>query len=336
MNPEDGKLAEVQQWLSAGWAVVTGMVPAAEIDAAREEVFRLVPSPAEYHRDPEMARRRWGRDHISQDKGILTAGPDFRPEQYRWEILFPFPSSPRLNQLCINPRLTAFVRQCLGTEDVRLYQAGLDIKYSGDTDYEQPLHIDWNHSLLPPSAARSYRHLEGFLYLTDVGTQTGATCLVAPDESLILPDPAEAGPWPSAELAQVRDFFVPGPVFPRDRYPGLYAHEQAAAGPRGSFLAYGPNVIHRGAAVTEPGAARVLLNVSYRAADQEWVGFHAWQSHSNDRRWREFVAGRTPDELSLFGFPRPGHPVWDADLIRLTASRYPGLDMRPWADALAD
>jgi hypothetical protein len=78
----------------------------------------------------------------------------------------------------------------------------------------------------------------------------------------------------------------------------------------------------------------VLLNLSFRAADQEWIGFHTWQPSSNDRPWKEFMAGRKPDELRLFGFPPPGHPVWDEDLIDRTSSRYPGLDMRPWADAL--
>ena len=41
----------------------------------------------------------------------------------------------------------------------------------------------------------------------------------------------------------------------------------------------------------------------------------------------------TPRELELFGFPPPGHPIWDAALLDGTAERYPDLDLTPWRDA---
>ena len=48
----------------------------------------------------------------------------------------------------------------------------------------------------------------------------------------------------------------------------------------------------------------------------------------------KFAEGSTPRELELFGFPPPGHPIWDAALLDGTAERYPDLDLTPWRDAL--
>ena len=47
-----------------------------------------------------------------------------------------------------------------------------------------------------------------------------------------------------------------------------------------------------------------------------------------------FVEASTPRELELFGFPPPGHPVWDAALLDATAVRYPRLDLSPWRAAV--
>ena len=47
----------------------------------------------------------------------------------------------------------------------------------------------------------------------------------------------------------------------------------------------------------------------------------------------QFVEASTPRELELFGFPPPGHPVWDDDMFAATAVRYPNLDLTPWREA---
>jgi hypothetical protein len=36
----------------------------------------------------------------------------------------------------------------------------------------------------------------------------------------------------------------------------------------------------------------------------------------------------------LFGFPPPGHPIWNERLLKETANRYPKLDLEPWRTAL--
>ena len=124
-------------------------------------------------------------------------------------------------------------------------------------------------------------------------------------------------------------------VMPRDDR-ALYAAERPAAGRRGSLLAYRPDVFHRAVNMTEPRGARFLLNISYKLAGQEWVGYHAFQSRANWPDMATFVEGSTPKELALFGFPRPGHAVWDTELLDATAARYPGLDLTPWREAIGD
>ena len=64
------------------------------------------------------------------------------------------------------------------------------------------------------------------------------------------------------------------------------------------------------------------------------IGYHASQSRSTSKQWVGFVEGSTPRELELFGFPPPGHPIWDAALVDATAVAYPGLDVEPWRAAL--
>ena len=95
-----------------------------------------------------------------------------------------------------------------------------------------------------------------------------------------------------------------------------------------------PDVFHRAVDLTEPGGARFLLNVSFKPAGQDWVGYHALQSRANSPHWVAFVEDSTPTELALFGFPPPGHPIWDTALLEATSHRYPTLDLAPWRAAL--
>src|SRR5207249_2941778 len=99
---------------------------------------------------------------------------------------------------------------------------------------------------------------------------------------------------------------------------------------RGSLLAYRPDVFHRAVDLTAARGARFLLNVSFKVAGQDWVGFHSPQSRANSPDWVAFAETCTPVELALFGFPSPGHPIWDDDLLAATAARYPSLDLEPW------
>ena len=119
-----------------------------------------------------------------------------------------------------------------------------------------------------------------------------------------------------------------------DSDPELYARERAAIGRRGSLLVYRPDVFHRGVDLTRPGSHRFLLNVSYKVAGNDWIGYHSVQSNATHPSWVQFVESSTPRELELFGFPPPGHPVWTETLVNATSEKYPKLDVEPWRRAL--
>jgi hypothetical protein len=310
-----GRLAtdnEVATWQRQGWVLLDGLVGTDDIDAAYDDMYRVFPPAEEYHADPEGVTERWFGHPAAPKEAYVwpKKGPGFRPQQHRWGGLFPFSGNGALNRLFVHPSVVDFVERALGTNDLRLYQAQVNAKYAGVTNYEQPMHTDRNHSWLPPRSQPPWWFIEAFLYLSDVDDGTAPTHLVPlehanghdANEPLILPD------WDEK----------------------IYASELAAPGVRGSFLAYRTDVWHRAVDLTRPGSHRYILNASYKVAGQDWIGYHSIQSRANSTEWTEFVEASTPRELELFGFPPPGHPVWDAEFLEATARRYPNLDLTPW------
>jgi hypothetical protein len=307
--------AEVDRWREDGWVLLDGLVATADIEAATEDLALVFPSAEEYHADPSGTMRRWlGEPPPRNDAYVWPpTGPGFRPEQHNWRREFPFPGSGALNRLCVHPSIVDFCARALGTDDIRIYQSQASAKYAGETNYEQPMHTDRNHSWIPSLPGKTWWHVEAFLYLSDVHAGNAPTHMV------------------DVPLASGRDTTAPLIMPARD--PSIYAAERPAIGPRGSYLAYRSDVFHRGVDLVDPGAVRYLLNVSYRVAGCDWVGYHTAQSRCTSPDWATFVEGSTPSELALFGFPPPGHAVWDDELLDATAVRYPGLDLSPWRSA---
>jgi hypothetical protein len=308
--------AEVGTWREHGWVLLDGLIGTDEVDAAAQDLDTLFPGREEYLADPEgETDRRIGRPVSPREDFVWPDdGPGFRPAQQRWMASFPFPGSGLLNRLCVHQSLLDFAERALDTTDVRLYQAHASAKYSGLTNYEQPLHTDRNHSWLPAVAQAPWWNLEGFLYLSDVTDDDNPTRMVSVRDS-----------------ATVRS---PYPVILPAMSPELYATEHVATGVRGSYLAYRSDVWHRGAPFGAPGTARFVLALAFKRAGQDWIGYDQQQSRSTGAPWTTFVEGSTPRELELFGFPPPGHPVWSEGLLAETARRYPGLDLSPWSAEL--
>ncbi len=228
--------AAVTTWRENGWVLIEGLVSTEEIDAATVDLPKMFPTPAEYHADPEGETEKWlGRRPPSRDEWVWPpTGPGFRPEQHTWLSQFPFPGSGTLNRMCVHPAIVDFMQRALQTTDLRLYQARANAKYTGLTNYEQPMHTDRNHSFLPPLTETPWLHVESFLYLSDVHAGTAPTHLVPLRDSV--------GHSPTEPL-----------IMPNGD-PEIYAAERPATGVRGSLLAYRPDVFHRGVDLTDPGA----------------------------------------------------------------------------------
>lgn len=295
--------------------LVPDLVPTGVVDAAVEALWQLVPRPEEF-RDPDHPRRRAFLDLNRGSWAVQDLGPEepaFREEQFVGHLSWPFHAGDALNRLVVEENVLAFAEAALGAPDIRLYQAGVWAKYAGAASYAQPFHLDRNHSWVPLRAERGWWFLEGFLYLSDVDDDSGAPRLVprahAPDSD-------------------------PGRALTIEETAALDAHAVSVPGRRGSFLAYRGDVWHRATALEDPDASRFVLIVCFKLAHQEWIGFDAMHSIVDHWRFPDFVAGSTPRELEVVGFPRPGHAFWTEAGVDALALRYPGLDVEPWRRAL--
>lgn len=287
--------------------LIDGLVDEATMDAVAEELAVLeVP-------EPSGPTRRADTPNRVDDGGR----PRFRAAQFDGTTLFPLPACPTLNRLVVHPGIVDFARRAIGTSDLRLYQSRLWSKHGDHTDYEQPLHRDLNHSLIPARNEPGWWHLECFLYLSDVDDGNGAPRLV--------PHSAIDGAGVEPPTGRV-------PAEP-DEFPELYELEVPAPAPRGSLLAYRSDVWHRGTDLA-PGRERQVLVVAYRPAAADWIGFDAHPPLVNSADFRAFVETSTPDELALLGIPRPGHRFWTRAAIEAMADIYPGLDLDPWRSTM--
>ena len=167
---DTGRDDQVATWHEEGWVLLEGLVPTDDIDAAPADLREMFPTPEAYHADPDGERERWLGTPPERPKGFVwpEKGPGFRPDQHIWQAQFPFPGSGALNRLCVHPNVVDFAERALESIDIRLYQIHLSAKYAGETNYEQPMHTDRNHSWLPAIESPKYRNLETFLYLSDV------------------------------------------------------------------------------------------------------------------------------------------------------------------------
>jgi hypothetical protein len=286
-----------RQWEEDGWCVINGAIPAPDLVAAQDALKRLFPTAAEMEQGADDEHNaRW---HTWDAKW---------PE-------FPFHSS-RMNALVVHDRVISLAEELLGTNDIALYMGIATAKYSGQSSgYNQLLHTDFpNHMIVVPRRDVGYQQVEFFVYLTDVTMEDGATRLVSRQKTKGIPVQCHT-------LNYVD-------------YADLYDDPGNAAGPAGSIVAYRPDVYHRSVDVDEPGHRRVMLHVSFKPYQAAWGGYQSWAFKGLSPEWSKFVQQATVRQLSILGFPRPGHPYWNEETLTGVSARYPGLDMAPWREAV--
>ena len=247
------------------------------------------------------------------------------PQQYSWIsndpfgglVQFPF-SSMSLNNLPTHPKVVTLAERCLDTREIRLLRAGLQAKFAGAADYEQPLHYDYpNHTLVVPDRDRDPGGIGLFLYLSDVTSDLGPTYFVPK---------SKAPPVNPAVTHFLRD---PDETHFRGDYayaPELYEAEVPAAGPAGSLLVYHSNTLHRGSSMAAKTGIRLTMGFAYGGANP-WEGFQSWPGLGEDLHMVDFLVQASPRQRELFGFPGIGDPYWTPETIAAVKARYVGIDL---------
>ncbi len=289
--------AHRDQWHTDGWCVLEDFIPTEDLAAARQDLAEIFPSVE------SVVSGRTHRGDGAYDVSWDAPKP-----------VFPF-EGMGLNRLAVHDTLIDLAEDLLGTDRVRLYQGLLSAKYPGGSpDYEQLLHVDYgNHTLVVPRADHGFQHLELFVYLSDVTPDTAATRIVSRRHTDHIP--------------------VERTYLALDEYAALYDSEVPACGPAGSVLAYRPDVFHRGTSLTSPDHARYLLHVAFKPVGTDWIGFHTWPVAGERMAWHRFMRHASLRQLTVLGFPEPGHSYWNEETLRGVGARYPSLDMTPWREA---
>lgn len=281
-----------------GFVLLPGFLTTEELAPVVAALPTLFPTSDEYH------------DDVDPERNL-----SFRTSQFAGVRRFPFEPAD-LSLMCVNERLLDLSRALLGTTDIRLYEGEAWAKYTGASNYEQDHHRDYgNHTFLVPSDDPAFRQLELFAYLTDVDEEHGPTHVVPKAASRHLP-----GWLPSAD---------------RHSHPALYVAEVSAAGPAGTVLAYMTDTFHRGTQMRDPRGARFTIHLNFRPAAVEWAQRRLWVDVVGSHPWHDFVARATPHQLTLVGWPPPGHPYWTPHTLAGMSHRYPDRDFEPWRAAMS-
>jgi hypothetical protein len=240
------------------------------------------------------------------------AHPRYARSQFAGVKLFPYPTWA-INRVAVYPDLIDAAERFLGTTDIETYKIELWGKYSDAINYDQPHHRDYgNHSLVVPSLDGRHPQMTTFILLSDVTEADGPTKVVP--------------------LAETRDL----PLTPAQQpFGAFFDKEVSVTGPAGSLFVYKTDVLHRGSDFTGPGRSRFVMLVDLQARGWRWNGKMSWPDHADRPGFKEAMVNMTPRQRDLFGWPPPGSEYWTPQTLRDVAARYPGMDMSPYAEAVA-
>jgi hypothetical protein len=296
-------LAVTAQWGDQGFVILPELLSQDDLAPAVAELGLMFPSAGGFHDGSDPRRSRFLDDEFN---GIDS---------------FPF-ASVEVCLLAVHPKIIDLASSLLGTDDIRMYGAEAWAKYTGATSYDQELHRDYlNHTVLVPST--EFPQVEMFVYLVDVPEELGPPHLVPRQRTSDLPATPN---WFPRSGPGYGDFVAAGS-------PALYEHEVSAAGPAGTVVAFEAGTFHRGTELRLPGGARYTMHLNFRRSCDDWALRSGWAVESHKQEWYSFVPRASARQLSLFGFPPPGHPYWTPETLAGMALRYPGLDLSPWKSA---
>ncbi|MDG1114802.1 MAG: phytanoyl-CoA dioxygenase family protein [Pseudomonadales bacterium] len=290
----------IEQWQQDGFVIIEDFFTPDEIAPLFDDFENLYD-----HLAPERAAA------VTLNKKETGVLGKFHPKQFQNIESLPYAGSIDLNLISLHPALIAFAKALLGVNDVHLYQSHTWAKFTGEADYDQVHHCDFgNHTLTVPSDFAWQRSVDFVAYITDVDDDLGALHYVTkPDSDLIL----GTGEVRATEASQVK----------------LKQRERSAAGPAGTLVAHSIDTFHRGTNLTRPKGRRYTMTFGYKAAGNDMIGFHVWQS-SPDEPWERILNHASPEQLACLGIPKPGADYWTPRTLRLTQDRWPNWDLSAW------
>lgn len=243
----------------------------------------------------------------------------FNPAQFTDIQPVPIDCSPALNLIGVHPALMAFAKAALQTDRLHLYQCQAWAKYTGDADYDQPLHCDYaNHTLTAPSEDVSANSCTILCYFSDVSEAHGPMHYVPRSDS--------------AKIAGPEQTFETDPGRAAALQKSLSRFERSSAARAGAVVPYAIDVYHRGTNMTAPGGHRFALMTCFKKAGDDAIGFHAWAFH-HTKPWAVIFDHATPEQLACFGVPLPGDKFWTDVTIKRAQTRYPNWDLTPYREA---
>jgi phytanoyl-CoA dioxygenase PhyH len=298
--------AHLETWRRDGAVLIEKFFTAEEVAPVAADFVKVFGRAA--GADEAMVKRKPG------------AAGRFNPAPFTDIQPVPVDCSPALNLIGVHPALIAFAKAALETDRVHVYQCQAWAKYTGDADYDQPLHCDYsNHTLTAPSEDAAKNSVTILCYFSDVTEAHGAMHYVPRSVSEKI-----AGPEAIYERDPVRIAALQAELAP---------HERSSAAPAGSIVPYTIDVYHRGANLTAPGGHRFALMTCFKKAGDESIGFHAWAFH-HTKPWALIFDHATPEQLACFGVPRPGDAFWTDTTLARAQARYPNWNLAPYREAL--
>lgn len=299
----------VQQWHEDGFLIIDDFFTADEV--------------APVLQDYEVLYQDAGQDVANNPAAglakVLQEGDDAAANsalQFKNIDTLPYQGSSAINLISLHPELIALAKALLGVSDIHLYQSHTWAKYTGQADYNQEFHCDFgNHTLTVPSEEAAQRSVDFVFYLTDVTSDQGALRYVTkPDVEEVLGRARLSASTPEQQAA-------------------LMSRERAVIVPAGGLVAHGIDTMHRGSNLTETNGRRFSMTVGFKAAGNDQIGFHVWQSAAN-RPWQNVIDHASPEQLACLGIPLPGDSFWSLRTLKLTQSRWPQWDMTEYFAAL--
>ena len=331
--PENGCLSsdQVTSWREQGFSFVRNLIPERLVSQLRRDALTFYPSPEE----ADFARF----NHFGSNGNFVF------PSEYA-----------SANEVSLYPALLGAVADLLDVDvaELRLTQSDLWPKYGGNggeqrsENTDQRIHCDYpNHTLTHPPQWSCPEAVEIIIYLSEESSCKGSTAVVprlGPD------DPAYR--WPIVDTPGVAglsylDDKSKAERYMRDKLPEaanfreneLYAREVRTRYRAGDVIFYRHDTWHRGTPVAQ-GSLRLVQNMTFKKASSDWVSvLHngwAWSLYRAGHGPEKMIAGLSPDQRSVLGFPSPGHQYWTDETVAAVQARYApfGIDMEPYSKAL--